>query len=76
MDNYLTTILFIGIDVSSKSNYVFTLGFFGKKLLSFKARNNLPSSQEIVSKILQCLNENNLHPLKLLWNQPHSVVGI
>lgn len=66
MDNYLTTILFIDIDVNSKSNYVFTLGFFDKKLLSFKTRNNLLHSQEIVSKILQCLNENNLHHLKLL----------
>lgn len=65
MDNALTTTLFIGIDVSSRSNYVFALDFFGKKLLSFEARNNLPGSEEIVSKILTCLNENNLTHLTI-----------
>lgn len=45
MDNALTTTLFICIDVSSRSNYVFDLDFFGKKLLSFEARNNLPGSE-------------------------------
>lgn len=51
MDNALTTTLFIGIDVSSRSNYVFALDFFGKKLLSFEAKNNLPGSEEIVANI-------------------------
>lgn len=60
MNNVLTTTLFIGIDVSSKSNYVFALDFFGKKLLSFQANNNLPGSEEIVSTISSCLKENNL----------------
>ncbi|ALB45933.1 IS110 family transposase [Clostridium beijerinckii NRRL B-598] len=65
MDNALTTTLFIGIDVSSKSNYVFALDFFGKKLLSFQVNNNLPGSEEIVSTILSCLKENNLTHLTI-----------
>jgi hypothetical protein len=65
MDNALTNTLFIAIDVSSRSNYVFTLDFFGKKLLSFESRNNLPGSEETVSKILTCLNENNLTHLTI-----------
>lgn len=65
MNNALTTTLFIGIDVSSKSNYVFALDFFGKKLLSFQVNNNLPGSEEIVSTILSCLKENNLTHLTI-----------
>lgn len=65
MNNALTTTLFIGIDVSSKSNYVFALDFFGKKLLSFQANNNFPGSEEIVSTILSCLKENNLTHLTI-----------
>ncbi|EHJ02141.1 LOW QUALITY PROTEIN: hypothetical protein CDLVIII_5671 [Clostridium sp. DL-VIII] len=65
MNNALTTTLFIGIDVSSKSNYVFALDFFGKKLLSFQVNNNLPGSEEIVSTILSCLKENNLTRLTI-----------
>ncbi len=65
MDNALTTTLFIGIDVSSKTNYVFALDFFGKKLLSFEAKNNLPGSEEIIANILVCLKENNLTHLTI-----------
>lgn len=65
MNNALTTTLFIGIDVSSKSNYVFALDFFGKKLLSFQANNNRPGSEEIVSTISSCLKENDLTHLTI-----------
>lgn len=65
MNNALTTTLFIGIDVSSKSNYVFALDFFGKKLLSFQANNNLPGSEEIVANIVCCLKESNLTHLAI-----------
>lgn len=60
MDNALTITLFISIDVSSKTNYVFGLCFFDKKLLSFQDKNNLPDSEEIISNLLVCLKENNL----------------
>lgn len=65
MNNALTTTLFIGIDVSSRTNYVFALDFFGKKLLSFQVNNNLPGSEQIVSSICSCLKENNLSHLTI-----------
>lgn len=65
MNNTLTTTLFIGIDVSSKSNYVVALDFFGNKLLSFDASNNLPGSEKIVANITSCLKENNFTHLTI-----------
>ena len=35
MNEQLQSTLFVGIDVSSKSNYVYAMDFFAKKLLSF-----------------------------------------
>ena len=60
MTNTLTATLFIGIDVSSNSNYVYGMDFFGVKLLSFQASNNNPGAEVIVSRILQCLKDNSL----------------
>lgn len=57
--------LFIGIDVSSKSNYVFGMDFFGKKLLSFNTSNNDPGAEAIATKVIQCLKENNLSHLTI-----------
>lgn len=53
MYNALTTTLFIGIDVSSETNYIFALYFFGKKLLSFQAKNNLlaPKKLSLISYV-------------------------
>lgn len=65
MNNTLTTTLFIGIDVSSKSNYVVALDLFGNKLLSFDASNNLPGSEKIVANITSCLKENNFTHLTI-----------
>lgn len=65
MNNALTTTLFIGIDVSSRTNYVFALDFFGTKLLSFQVKNNLPGSEQIISKVCSCLKENNLTHLTI-----------
>lgn len=52
--------LFVGIDVSSKSNYFYAMDFFGKKLLSFGSSNNLPGTEEAMNKILKCLDDNKL----------------
>ncbi|HHX63252.1 MAG TPA: IS110 family transposase [Epulopiscium sp.] len=60
MNNSLTATLFVGIDVSSKTNYVFAMDFFGKKLLSFEASNNLPGAQIILQSILDALSLNKL----------------
>lgn len=65
MDNTLTATLFIGIDVSSKSNYVYGMNFFGNKLLSFETSNNNPGAEVIVHEILQCLKKNSLSYLNI-----------
>mgnify|MGYP003365636839 FL=1 len=65
MNNSLTATLFIGIDVSSKSNYVYGMDFFGNKLLSFQTSNNNPGAEVIVYEILQCLKKNSLTHLNI-----------
>jgi transposase len=65
MNSTLTATLFIGIDVSSKSNYVYGMDFFGNKLLSFQASNNNPGAEVIVFQILQCLKKNSLSYLNI-----------
>lgn len=65
MKNTLTDTLFIGIDVSSKSNYVYGMDFYGTKLLSFQSSNNNPGAEFIVSKILQCLKDNSISYLTI-----------
>ena len=65
MNNTLTATLFIGIDVSSKSNYVYGMDFFGNKLLSFQTSNNNPGAEVIGHEILQCLKKNSLTHLNI-----------
>lgn len=52
--------LFIGIDVSSKTNVLCALDFGGNKLLSLKSLNNQPGTESILDSILNCLNSNSL----------------
>ena len=58
-NNFLST-LFVGIDVSSKTNVLCALDFQGDKLLNLKALNNQPGAESILSSILECLISNNL----------------
>lgn len=55
----LQSTLFVGIDVSSNSNYAFAMDFFGSKLLSFSFSNNQPGSNILVSNVYNCLLQNN-----------------
>ncbi len=57
--NILST-LFVGIDVSSKTNVLCALDFGGDKLLNLKALNNQPGAESILDSILGCLNSNGL----------------
>jgi transposase len=57
--NILST-LFVGIDVSSKTNVLCALDFQGNKLLNLKALNNQPGTESILDSILDCLNSNSL----------------
>lgn len=55
----LQSTLFVGIDVSSNSNYAFAMDLFGTKFLSFSFTNNQPGSSVFVSNVLSCLQQNN-----------------
>jgi transposase len=52
--------LFVGIDVSSKTNVLCALDFQGNKLLNLKVLNNQPGAESILDSTLNCLNSNNL----------------
>ncbi|WP_195268908.1 IS110 family transposase [Eubacterium sp. 1001713B170207_170306_E7] len=56
--NPLST-LYVGIDVSSKSNVVCTMDFYRNKYVESSFANNQPGTDELVQKILGCLKE---HP--------------
>jgi transposase len=60
MNKDFASTLFVGIDVSSKSNYVCAVDYFGNKLISFSTSNNHPGSVYLSSCLLQCLKDNNL----------------
>ncbi|MCG4572936.1 IS110 family transposase [Clostridium cochlearium] len=58
-NNFMST-LFVGIDVSSKTNVLCALDFAGNKLLNLQALNNQPGAQCILDSIINCLNSNSL----------------
>lgn len=55
----LQSTLFVGIDISSSTNYAFAMDFFGTKFLSFSFMNNHPGSNILVSNVSNCLQQNN-----------------
>lgn len=52
--NYLST-LFVGIDVSSKSNVVFAMDFDENKFISSSFRNNQPGADKLAGMIHDCM---------------------
>jgi transposase len=60
MKNKNLSTLFVGIDVSSKSNTLCALDYQGNKLLKLEVLNNQPGAETILENILNCLNSNNL----------------
>lgn len=58
-NNFMST-LFVGIDVSSKTNVLCALDFQGNKLLNLRALNNQPGAETILVSIIDCLNSNSL----------------
>ncbi len=61
MKNNILSTLFVGIDVSSKTNVLCALDFQGNKLLNLKAANNNPGAVSMSESILECLISNNLN---------------
>lgn len=60
MKNKILKTLFVGIDVSSKTNVLCALDFEGNKLLNLKALNNQPGAESILDSIIRCLDSNGL----------------
>ena len=60
MKNNPLSTLFVGIDVSSKTNVLCALDFNGNKLLNLEALNNQPGAESILESIIDCLNSNSL----------------
>jgi len=58
--------LFVGIDVSSKTNYFYACDFYGRKFLSFPTSNNQPGTESAIDSILQCLSLNKLQNLVVI----------
>jgi len=54
--NYMST-LFVGIDVSSKSNVVYAMDFDENKYISSSFGNNQPGADQLVSMIADCMNQ-------------------
>ena len=52
--NYMST-LFVGIDVSSKSNAVYAMDFDENKLIASSFRNNQPGADELAQMISACM---------------------
>lgn len=60
MKNNILSTLFVGIDVSSKTNVLCALDFNGNKLLNLKVLNNQPGAESILSSLIGCLDSNSL----------------
>jgi transposase len=60
MKNDFLSTLFVGIDVSSKTNVLCALDFQGNKLLNLEATNNQPGAKFFLDNIIDCLNSNSL----------------
>ena len=53
--------LFVGIDVSSTSNYVIAINFEGKQLLNTCVPNDLPGAELMLERLISVLQDNNLN---------------
>ena len=56
--NYMST-LFVGIDVSSKSNMVYAMDFEENKYISSSFKNNQPGAEELAGMIFKCMAEHS-----------------
>jgi hypothetical protein len=64
--NYMST-LFVGIDVSSKTNAVYAMDFEENKYLSSSFGNNQPGADKLVNMIAECMHKHkNLDTLLIV----------
>ena len=65
--NYMST-LFVGIDVSSKSNSVYAMDFEENRYISSSFGNNQPGADELADMIAACMQKHkNLDTLLMCW---------
>ena len=60
MNKDILSTLFVGIDVSSASNYFCAIDFEGNHILDFSIANDLPNSEIAIERIFNALQEHNL----------------
>ena len=56
--NYMST-LFVGIDVSSKSNVVYAMDFDENKYISSSFSNNQPGADALAEMLSECMNKHS-----------------
>lgn len=56
--NYMST-LFVGIDVSSKSNVVYAMDFDENKYIDASFSNNQPGADDLARKIAECMHKHS-----------------
>ena len=65
--NYMST-LFVGIDVSSKTNAVYAMDFEENKYISSSFGNNQPGADQLVNMIAECMQKHkNLDTVKRVY---------
>ena len=67
--------IFVGIDVSLKSNAVCVLNSQGKKLNRFSVRNDREGTDTIVKSIVSCMSKVENHPQAQIGIEATSVYG-
>ena len=73
--NYMST-LFVGIDVSSKSNSVYAMDFEENKYLSSSFGNNQPGADELVDMIAACMQKHKHLDTLLIVLESTSVYSV
>ena len=73
--NYMST-LFVGIDVSSKTNSVYAMDFEENKYLSTSFGNNQPGADELVNRIVACMQKHKHLDTLLIVLESTSVYSV
>ena len=60
MEEFVTSTLYVGLDVSARQNVLCALDFSGDKLLTIKDSNNHPEAENIAAQLKKYLLDNNL----------------
>ena len=73
--NYMST-LFVGIDVSSKTNAVYAMDFEENKYISSSFGNNQPGADQLVNMIAECMQKHKNLDTVLIVLESTSVYSV